>query len=130
MARVTVVNDNPEFLELMGEVLEGERHETTKVDGDRPDALELVRQSRPDVVIIDLRLGSDELHGWNVARELRGDPALENLPVLLTSADLHGLQAVEARLETERAVELLPKPFGIDELAAAIDRLLGKPSGR
>jgi CheY-like chemotaxis protein len=124
MARVTVVNDNPEFLELMGEVFESERYETTTIDGDQQGVLELVRASKPDVLVLDLRMGSEGLHGWNVAQELRQDPELEDLPVLLTSADLHALQEVETHLEAERAVELLPKPFGIDELTAAVERLL------
>jgi CheY-like chemotaxis protein len=130
MARVTIVNDNPEFLELMGEVLESERHETTKVGGDRPITLDVVRRSRPDLLILDLRLGSDELHGWDTAQEIRRDPEMAELPILLCSADLPALEMTRQRLEGQRAVEVLPKPFGIDELMAAIDGLLRTSSAR
>ncbi len=57
VARVTVVNDNPEFLELMRELIEDERHVVTTIDGDRDDALALVVASRPELLIIDLRNG-------------------------------------------------------------------------
>ena len=40
MARITVVNDNPEFLDLVHDILEGDRYDTTLIDGDRPDALD------------------------------------------------------------------------------------------
>ena len=129
MARVTVVNDNPEFLELMREVLEDERYDTTTIDGLRDDALDAVRSSRPELVILDLRLSSDGLLGWDLAREIRRDQQFEDLPVLLCSADLQALRDVEGELAGQRAVEVLAKPFGIDELTAVVDRLLAG-SGR
>jgi CheY-like chemotaxis protein len=130
MARVTVVDDNPEFLELMGEVLESERHETTQVDGDLPDAIELVKASKPDVLVLDLRMSSDDLHGWQRALEIRSDPAFERLPILVCSADLQAIRALEDRLSGHGGVEVMAKPFGIDALTAAIDRLLREPAGR
>ena len=130
MARITVVNDNPEFLELMSEVLESERYETTTVDGGRPDVLDLVRSSRPDLLIIDLRLGNEGLHGWGLVQQIREEQALEGLPILLNSADLQALHEVEPVLEGRRPIEVLAKPFGIDELTATIDRLLAESVGR
>lgn len=129
MARVTVVNDNPEFLELMGEVLEGERYETTTIDGDRPDVIDLVKASSPEVIVLDLRLTGEGLRGWDVAQELRREPDLVDLPVLLTSADLQALKEIEDQIEGVRSVEVLAKPFGIDQLTEAIDRLLGESAG-
>lgn len=126
MARVTVVNDNPEFLELMREVLEDERYETTTIDGGREDALDAVRSSRPELLILDLRLSSEGLLGWDLAQEIRRDRQFEDLPVLLCSADLQALRDVEEELEGQRAVEVLPKPFGIDQLTGVVDRLLAR----
>jgi twitching motility two-component system response regulator PilH len=129
MARVTVVNDNPEFLELMDEVLEGERHDTTPVPGDREDALDLVLASRPELLIIDLRMSREGLRGWDLAQEVRRDPQFAHLPVLLCSADLQALSEIEASLEGQREVEALAKPFGIDELTQTVDRLLARSNG-
>lgn len=126
MARVTVVNDNPEFLELMREVLEDECYETTTIDGVREDALDAVRSSRPELLILDLRLSSEGLLGWDLAQEIRRDRQFEDLPVLLCSADLQALRDVEEELEGQRAVEVLPKPFGIDQLTGVVDRLLAR----
>jgi CheY-like chemotaxis protein len=80
--RITVVNDNPEFLELVREILEDEHYATTTIDGDFGDALLRVVESRPDLLILDLRLGTDELHGWGLAQQLRREPSLEGLPVI------------------------------------------------
>ncbi len=130
MARITVVNDNPEFLELVRDILEGDRYETTTIDGDHPDALAAVRTSRPDLLVIDLRMGSDELHGWAIGQQVRRDPALVGLPILVCSADVRALRELEEELERARNVRALVKPFSIDALTDAIDGLLAEPASQ
>jgi CheY-like chemotaxis protein len=127
MARVTVVNDNGDFLALMRDILEDERDDVTTIDGDRDDALAAIRDSRPDVLMIDLHLGSDELHGWQIAQKIRADPAFAGLPVLICSADVVALRRLDQDLETDHRVETLVKPFGLSELTAALHHLLTGP---
>ena len=126
MARVTVVNDNPEFLALVHDILEDDRYEATTVDGDRPDALDLVRASRPDLLMIDLRMGSDGLHGWRIAQQVRAEPDFDGLPVLICSADVIALKEVEGDLDNTQHVGTLTKPFSIDDLTESIDELLAE----
>ena len=128
MARVTIVNDNPDFLELVKDILEGDRYETITIDGDRPDTLELIRASRPDLLMIDVRLGAPGDHGWQIAQEVRRDPGLERLPVLLCSGDVLALTEIEEHLEANRRVRTIAKPFGIDQLTEVIDELLADPA--
>lgn len=130
MTRVTVVNDNPEFLALVHDILTEDRFEPTTIDGDRDDALDAIRASRPDLLMIDLRMGSDGLHGWDIAHEVRGDPAFDGLPVLICSADVLALKAVSEDLSDTQNVATLAKPFGIDDLTAAIGQLLGDATPR
>jgi CheY-like chemotaxis protein len=130
MPRITVVNDNPEFLELVREILEGDRYETTTIDGDQPEALEAVRASRPDVLMIDLRMGSDELHGWALGQQVRADAELGGVPILVCSADVRALNALEEQLEHAHNVATLVKPFPIDALTEAIDNLLAESAQR
>ena len=130
MARVTVVNDNPEFLALVHDILEDDRYDTVTIDGDRPDALEAIRASRPDLLMIDLRMGSDGLHGWNIAQQVRAEPDFDGLPVLICSADTQALKDLETDLAADQHVGKLVKPFGIDDLVAAIDGLLAEAAPR
>lgn len=130
MARITVVNDNPDFLALVADILETDEYVTTLLDGDMPDALERVRASNPDVLMIDLRMGSDRLHGWEIAQEVRSDPALAGLPVLVCSADLEGLKSIQDDLDESRNVATLVKPFDIDHLTAAIEQLVAGAGAR
>ena len=128
MARITVVNDNPEFLELVREILEDHRYEPTTIDGDRPDAVERIVASTPDLLMIDLRMGREELHGWHVAQAVRGDPRFDRLPILICSADMIALQEMESDLADHHRVRSLSKPFGIEELTEVIEALLTEPS--
>ena len=124
MARVTVVNDNPEFLELMDEILEDDRYATITIDGDRADALDAIRESRPELLIIDIRLGVEGDHGWQIAKQVRSDPAFHELPVLLCCADPFALEEMADEIDAARRVETLPKPFSVDQLTDAVERLL------
>ena len=124
MARVTVINDNAEFLELMREILEGDSYDTTTVDGDEPTALQAVRASHPDLLIIDLRMGPDEMHGWEVAQQVRADPEMQQVPILICSADLRALHELESELAHAHDVRTLVKPFSIDELTGCIEAML------
>jgi CheY-like chemotaxis protein len=124
--RITVVNDNPEFLELVRDILDDERYATTAIDGDLEGALERVVESRPELLIIDLRLGTEVLRGWDIAQEVRREPSLESLPVIICSADVLALQALADDLADTKHVRTLPKPFAIAELTAAIDGLLAE----
>lgn len=126
MAHVTVVNDSPEFLELVRDILEGDAYDTTLIEADQQDALQLIRQSQPDVLMIDLRMGREGLHGWDVALALRRDAEFDRLPIVICSGDLQAMGELEAELSATRDVAALPKPFEIDELIATIDRLIDR----
>ena len=130
MTRITVVNDNADFLELMKEILEDERYECTTVDGDRADALDRIRESRPHLLMIDVRLGIDGAHGWDIAKQVRKGPEFHGLPILLCCSDPFAASELEGDLEATHDIETLSKPFSIDQLDAAIDRLLGDAAVR
>jgi len=121
---IVVVNDNPDFLEVMADLLHDHRYAATVVDGDRDNALELVRAAEPDGLIIDLRLGRDELHGWDVLQEIRSDPELSELPTVICSADLEALGGLQEKLAGMRRVATISKPFAINEMLATLEHVL------
>jgi CheY-like chemotaxis protein len=121
---IVVVNDNPDFLELMAELLHSENYAATVIDGDRDNAVDLVRAAEPDCLIIDLRAGDGELHGWDVIREIRRDPKLSELPTLICSGDTRALAQLAEDMVNLPRVSVIEKPFNIDELFAKLDTLL------
>jgi CheY-like chemotaxis protein len=121
---VVVVNDSPEFLELMADVLSDQRYPVTVIDGDRDNAAELIRAAVPDALIIDLRQGRAELHGWEVLQEVRRDPELSELPTLVCSGDTPALAELADEVASMRRVDTIAKPFHIDELFSKLEGLL------
>jgi CheY-like chemotaxis protein len=80
------------------------------------EALEWARCEVPALVLVDLVM--PEMSGAELARRLRAEPALEQVPIVLMTAALP--TADEPRLATE----ILRKPFELDELLAAVARHL------
>src|SRR5256714_15188610 len=78
--RVLVVDDDAALAEMLGIVLRGEGFEPTFVsDGDK--AVEVFRDSRPDLVLLDLMLpGSD---GIDVCRQIRAE---SGVPIVMLAA--------------------------------------------
>ena len=126
MVRLTVVNDNRELLDLIGEILEGDRYVTTLIESVQDDLLEQICRSEPDLLMIDLRHGDDARHGWEIVQELRGTSGCEDLPVVLCSADVEALNEMEPELGAAARVVALRLPFEIDELLQSIRRFIGR----
>jgi CheY-like chemotaxis protein len=120
LKRVTVVNDSPDFLELMADLLHDASYPATLIDGDRENVMELVEAAEPEILIIDLRLGSDGLKGLDTLRQVRDHPELRDVPTIVCTADRAGLESVEDELRTMPRVSVLMKPFAVDALYEAL----------
>ncbi|MEQ5844391.1 MULTISPECIES: response regulator [Paraburkholderia] len=113
--RVLVVDDNTDLRDYMHRILSQAGHEVmVAVDGQ--DALEKVRANAPDLVVSDVMM--PRLDGFGLVRELRGDPALRETPVLLLSARA-GEEARVGGFESG-ADDYLTKPFSARELLARV----------
>ncbi|WP_158899374.1 response regulator [Burkholderia sp. L27(2015)] len=113
--RLLVVDDNADLRDYMRRILSQAGHEVTvAIDGQ--EALEMVRASAPDLIVSDVMM--PRLDGFGLLRELRGDPALRETPVLLLSARA-GEEARVGGLESG-ADDYLTKPFSARELLARV----------
>jgi CheY-like chemotaxis protein len=120
--RISVINDNPEFLELMGDILgEDSGFAVTLHDGART-GIDAIRSARPDLIIVDLLLGGAS--GWELVTLARADPTLADVPIIVCTADVAQLRRRAEELAATSDVHVLQKPFGIDDLLGTIDRLL------
>jgi excisionase family DNA binding protein len=122
-AAVLVVDDDPRFLELVTEVLRhppGAYKVETAVDG--YEALLRVGLSRPDVLILDLRM--PDLDGLQVCRRIRSDPLLRETRILAVTG--YGDEDTETAARAAGADEFLEKPIDLRALRARIAELLGR----
>ena len=130
--RITVVNDDPEFLELMDALLEEDSgYDVTTIDADTLDDIEPIRTSQPDLLIIDLRWRQNGLAGWDVLLAARADSELEQLPIILCTGDLQSLEEHAQAITDDVKVATLQKPFHVEELEARVRQFVGEamPSG-
>ena len=131
--RITVVNDNPGFLDMMHALLEeGSGYDVTTIDGDKIHDVEPIRESRPELMIIDLRWREGGLAGWDVLQAVRQDAELRELPIILCTGDLRGLEERAEAIAEDLYLATLPKPFQVAELEDLVRRFVGEavPSNR
>ena len=119
MARIAVVEDNPDNRLLLQALLE-DRHELTEYENGA-DALDGMRASPPELVLLDISL--PRMDGTEVLRRMRGDPALADVPVIALTA--HAMSGDRDRFLDQGFDDYVAKPI-VDELIlfASIDRLL------
>jgi putative two-component system response regulator len=79
---VLVVDDTPANLNLMAQVLN--KHYRVQVAVSGAKALEIVRRSTPDLIVLDVMM--PELDGHAVCRQLKADPATRHVPVIFLTA--------------------------------------------
>lgn len=121
--RISVVNDNADFLELMAAILDEDAgYAVSLFDGSRTSVEELA-DSSPDLIIIDLLLGGAS--GWELVALSRADERLSDIPIVVCSADVTALRDRAGELEQVANLHVLEKPFSIDEVTGLVQRLLG-----
>jgi CheY-like chemotaxis protein len=121
-ARIAVINDDTVFLELMRDLLEGEERYQVRVCKEWDAAYEFIKRERPDLVILDIRIGGEE-HGWTILNLLTLDPQTRGIPMIVCSAAITSLHEHQEIL-TRYGIRALPKPFDLDTLLDAIRDML------
>ncbi len=117
-ARVLVADDNADLRDYVRRLLAEHYEVETVADG--AQALAAARARRPDVVLSDVMM--PQLDGFGLIAELRADPGLHDIPVILLSARA----GEEARIEglNRGADDYLVKPFSARELLVRVGALL------
>jgi DNA-binding response OmpR family regulator len=121
--RVLVVDDEEDIRKLVRKVLVDRGHEVLEADRGLL-ALRIVKEETPDLIILDAML--PELHGFDIARRIRGSERYGAIPILMMSAVYRGWR-VAADLKANYGIEeYLEKPFKLSELGEKVARLLDR----
>ena len=112
--RVLVVDDNADMRDYLRRLLSGRCDVHTVPDGRA--ALANIRREPPDLVITDVMMPL--MDGFQLLREIRADPALREIPVILLSARAGEASRVEGL--ASGADDYLVKPFSARELIARV----------
>jgi two-component system alkaline phosphatase synthesis response regulator PhoP len=124
MARILVVDDDPDLVEAVTMILEQKKHEVVPAYNG-VEGLDKARTVNPDAIILDVMMPDKD--GYAVCRELKGDPACRNIPILLMTAVASHIPTTSYTtrmgMETE-ADDYVPKPVEPSELVRLVERLL------
>ncbi len=123
IAKVLVVDDDPDFVKVTSKVLEKAGHEVVSA-ANGAKALQAMRQDPPDVVLLDIMMAYI-LDGLDVSREMAEDPSLKDIPVIMVTS-LTGVKG-SGMLPTDEYVPVdqwLSKPVDPETLLARIDEAL------
>lgn len=116
--RVIVVEDNEDLAKLFCDLLQVMGCSTEAAFNART-ALECIRSNSPDLVFCDLRLPGEK-SGFDVARELRGDPAFAHIPLIAVTG--FDDPAEHQRARQAGFEQVFDKPVKFSQIQAVLDR--------
>ena len=118
-ARILVVDDEPQNLELMEAILQDAGYEVFPALGGE-EGLALAHEKRPDLIILDLMMPG--LSGFEVCARVKMDPQIGGIPVLFVTA--LGQLADKERALAAGGDDFVTKPVQYAELLARVEALL------
>lgn len=126
--KILLVDDDPDFVAATKVVLESKPYEViVAYDGD--EGLEKAKDDRPDLIILDVIMPVKD--GFMVCQQLKKDPQLSSIPVLMLTAFSEKFGETSVSLSqglTLEAEDFIDKPVTPAELLLRVERLLKKAS--
>jgi len=120
---VLVVDDEDDIRRMLRRVLTEKGYRVIEADRGLL-ALRLVKEHVPDLIILDAML--PELHGFDIARRIKGSEKYGHIPVIMISAVYRGWRIVEDLKASYGIHAYLEKPFRIQDIVAAVGRGLSE----
>lgn len=112
-SKVLVVDDDPDILEALAEILEGEGFEILHARNG-VEALGCLASDTPDLILLDLMM--PVMDGWEFAEHLHRQDEWARIPVIVLSADRN----VGGKARELGALGYLAKPFELSELLSLV----------
>ena len=118
--RVVCVEDEPEIIDLIRLILGRKGFDLTGATGGL-EGLEAIRRVKPDLVLLDLMM--PDMDGWEVYQQMKADPELKNIPVIVVTAKAQSIDKILG-LHIAKVDDYVTKPFGPQELLQSVERVL------
>ena len=119
MATILIVDDEFSIVEALVEIISWEGFDTQSATNGR-DGLDKLRKGGISLVVADQMM--PVMNGVQMVHEMRADPALKSIPLVLMTAAPRALPPGDGSWDA-----LLVKPFGVEEMTSTIRKLLATP---
>ena len=118
--KVLICEDNELNMKLFHDLLDAHGYETIQTS-DGMDAMELAREHRPDLILMDIQL--PEVSGLEVTKWLKEDDELRSIPVIAVTA--FAMKGDEDRIRSGGCEAYIAKPISVTEFLATVQQFLG-----
>jgi two-component system cell cycle response regulator DivK len=117
---VLIVEDNELNMKLFRDLLEAHGYQTVGTSNGR-EALNLARQHRPDLILMDIQL--PEVSGLDVTKWIKADDELRATPVVAVTA--FAMKGDEERIREGGCEAYLSKPISVGKFIETVRRFIG-----
>ena len=117
---VLVVEDNELNMKLFNDLLETQGYRVLQIDNGT-DAMDMVREHRPDLVLMDIQLPGQS--GLEVTKQLKADPDVAAIPVIAVTA--FAMRTDEERIRAGGCEDYIAKPISVPVFLEKVKRYLG-----
>jgi two-component system cell cycle response regulator DivK len=118
---VLIVEDNELNMKLFNDLLEAHGYATLKT-GNGIEAIELARNHRPDLILMDIQL--PEVSGLEVTKWLKEDDDLRSIPIVAVTA--FAMKGDEERIREGGCEAYLSKPISVAKFLSTVRTYLGE----
>jgi two-component system cell cycle response regulator DivK len=117
--KILIVEDNPLHMRLLEMTLKGRGYTLFRaIDG--PEGLAIAEREHPDLILMDIRL--PRMSGFEVARRIRDNPALNHIPIIALTA--HAMGSDRESMARSGCDVYITKPIDTRELSQMVAKML------
>lgn len=118
---VLVVDDEAEIRRMLDRLLTSRGYRVLQADAGLM-ALRMVKEHSPDLIVLDAML--PEVHGFDIARRIKGSKRYANTPIVMVSAVYRGWHYAEDLKQSCGVEAFVEKPFKIQQVVDAVEAAL------
>lgn len=119
---ILIVDDELEIRKMLSRLLARAGYRVLETDRG-VTALRIVKEQTPDLIVLDAML--PEVHGFDVARRIKGSRRYGHIPIVMVSAVYRGWRYAEDLRHTLGVDDFIEKPFTLQDVLGRIQGLLG-----
>jgi two-component system alkaline phosphatase synthesis response regulator PhoP len=124
--KILLIDDDPDLVNAVRMILESKNYNVAAAFGGI-EGLKKAKTENPDLIVLDVMMPDKD--GYSVCKELKSDPQLSSIPVILLTAVVSHISTTrftqQMGMETE-ADDYIDKPVEPDVLVKRIEALLSK----
>ena len=118
--KILIVEDNELNMKLFHDLLEVHGYTTLQTKDGR-EALQLAREHRPDLILMDIQL--PEVSGLEVTKWIKADDELKSIPVIAVTA--FAMKGDEEKIRSGGCEAYIAKPISVNSFLETIQAVLG-----